>query len=368
MYRPDSTQVVTISQNGSSRRWLGQLGNVGDLWYSFTCPGGPAQMQCTLMRDSRFRTDALDPGRIVQLIRGGSVVWDGRLDEPDGSQGVWQISAHGAGTFGNDFVAYYTGAWTANPDSAVNNAITRGLRWVNPGIGFPTGIWLSQSVDPGMQSITDMMNLVTSKGGLTWYVSCRPRGNVLSVFPLPTVASRLLMSTTPAVRTLYGDINAVYERYQVSADSDSSPAAFSTTSTIEQSSIDKYGRMEVPADLSSVGTISAATAQSVGRFMLDRYQRANFGSAFTVSQGQIMTMGGTPVDLGMEQAGGVYRVILTNTGFGGELSPVPINIMAGEYKWDDEAGIATVTPFQSFTHDFASLLSNATQFAPQQGR
>lgn len=358
MYRPDSSQVVTISRDGSSRRWLGHLGNVSGLWYSFTCPGGPAQMQCTLMRDSRYRTDALDPGRLVQIIRGGSVVWDGTLDEPDGSQGTWQISAHGAGTFGNDFTAYYTGLWTANPDSAVNNAITRGLRWINPGIGFPTGIWLGQPVDPAMQSITDLMNLVTSKGSLTWYVSCRPRGNVLSVFPLPTVASRLLISTTPAVRTLYGDVNAVYERYQVTADSDAAAATYSTTSTVEQTSIDKYGRMEVPADLSSAGIMSAGSAQTVGRHVLDMYERANFASAFTVSPGQITTMGGTPVDLGMEQAGGVYRVILTNTGFGGELSPVPVDILAGEYKWDDEARVAVVTPFQSFTTNVSSLLAN----------
>lgn len=361
------SQVVSISQDGKTRRWLGHIGHVSNLVYSFTCPGGPDQMTCTLNRTSRYRTDAFNEGRIIQVLRGGSVIWDGQLDEPDGTSGVFQISAHGAGTFGADFVSEWTGAWSGALDSAINRAITRGLRWVNPGVGSPTGIWLGQQVDSGMQFITDHLNLACSKGSLTWYVNCRPRGNVLSVFPLPlastAVPGRLLVSTVPALRTLYGSVNRVWERYQTSADARTGPAVFALTSTDEPASIALHGPHEQPADLSSAGNLTAGQAQAVGRLVLNRYQRANFGSGFPVTWGSLLTMGGHPVDPGMNQAANVYRIVLTETGFGGELVPGPINVLGGEYVWDDHNQAGLMTPFQSNRHDFSTLLGLATPAA-----
>jgi len=112
-------------------RWLGAIGHVKQLKYSSTCPGGPDAMSCTLQVPPTLRTDALNPGRIVQVYRGAACVWEGILDEPAPSTDGWAITAHGAGTYGTHFAAIYT-TWTA--DNPVNQAITRGLRWANPGI------------------------------------------------------------------------------------------------------------------------------------------------------------------------------------------------------------------------------------------
>ena len=267
LLRPDASQVVTW-QGGSaglaSPRWLGEIGYVTGLVYSFACPGGPDQLTCNLEVDARYRTDALDPGRIVQVYRGASLVWDGKLDEAQPSAAGWHVTAHGAGNFGTDFTATYSGTWpTGLPDSAVNDAITRGLRWNNPGIGSPSGLFLGTPVDSGAQTVTDLLNLCTSQGGLTWYVNCRPVRNILSVFPLPTAVNRLLVSGTPVGRTLGGDFNTIKLRYQATADSTTGTGAvatFAVTTAVSQASIDKHGPMEAYEDLSSAGVVKIGRA------------------------------------------------------------------------------------------------------------
>lgn len=352
------TQVISISRDGSNRVPLGFLGHVSGLSYDFTCPGGPNQANFTLNRTARFRTGALDAGRIIHLIRGGTVVWDGDLDEPDATSGVIALSAHGSGTFGTDVMAYYSGAWSTNPDAAVNNAITRGLRWVNPGIGSPAGLFTGQRSDPASISVTDLLNNATQKGGLTWYVNPRPRGNVLSVFALPTVPGRILVSTAAAARTLFGTVNTIWDRYQSTSPS-GVPAGFNTVSTVEQASVDKYGPKETFHDLSSAGVTTAANVQAVDRQVLNNYQRAMFAGAFSVRQGQLMNMGGQRVDAGSEQAAFVCKLMLTDYGWGGEIKPGPISFLAGAYAWDDDQQLGAVTPYQSVRHDIAALLGLA---------
>src|SRR6266568_1727517 len=139
---PETSQVVTLTPAGTDQRLLGQFGHVSGLTYSFSCPGGADTLSCTLQVSARDRPEALNPGRIVRVFRGAGSVWDGKLLEPTYGSDGWNITARGSGTLGSDFDAVYTGNWGVSSfDNAVNAAITRGLRWINPGIGSPTGIW-----------------------------------------------------------------------------------------------------------------------------------------------------------------------------------------------------------------------------------
>lgn len=364
--RRNASQVVTYTQTMTSPRWLGTLGHVTGLTYSYTCPGGPDQMQCTLQREARFRTDALNPGRIVQIYRGASMIWEGKLDEPTPGDSGWTITAHGSGTYGTDFLAVYSGAWNTNPDSSINAAISRGMRWVNRGIGSPSGIWLGQAVDSGAQTITDLLNLNCSQGGLTWYVETRPSGNYIKVISLPTTVTNLLVAAGPVARTLGGDVNTIYLRYQTSNDAILTPSVFSTTSVTEQKSINLHGPMEAYLDLSSANVLSAGAAQTVGNLVLQRYQRASFAGPFPAGPGRLLTTGGAVVDLGMgmPQAPMVCRLILTDFGYGGEITPAPIQFLVGGYSYDDDAQTATITPFQYLRTSFSSLISAIGQAEP----
>src|SRR5258707_472451 len=155
MAAPGVSSVVTLRPDGTQPRHLGALGHVSALTYSWSNPGGPDQLSCTLQ--SRDRTDAMNPGRRCQVVRGARVIWDGKLMEPAETAGGWQVTAVGVGKAGADFAAVFT-TWT-NQNDAVNQAIARpgGLRWVNPGI--PAGGWLGQHAEFGSRANLRMLNL-----------------------------------------------------------------------------------------------------------------------------------------------------------------------------------------------------------------
>ena len=338
-----------VAADGSWTKWLGELGHVTSLTYSYALPGGPDQMSCLLQVDPTLRTNALNPGSTVEICRGASCVWSGKLLEPSPDVPGWTVSATGAGTLGSDFCAVYD-TWDQN--DAINQAISRGLPWVNPGVSA-AGVWLGQQPDSGSLMVTDFLNQICTYGGLTWYVG---RGNVLNVFPLPTEVTRLLVCTDPVTRTIAADVNALWLNYQTSAD-DATTATYGLTEATLPQSIDAHGQMEYYADLSSAGTLTEEVAQSIGAFILSRYNRANFAGPFTVSAGQLLTTGGTPVNLGCEQAGEVYRLMLTDYGYGGEVTAAPITFIGGEVAYDDTAQTLAITPFQSVSSDLSSLLT-----------
>jgi len=355
-------QVRTLRPDGTRQRWLGSIGGVSGLKYSYTIPGGCEQMTCYLAMDDRARTDATDPGRLVQVIRGGSIVWDGTLIEPQ-QGGGWQIEAAGSGTWGARYDATYTGAWaTAAPDTVIGDAVSRGLGWLPSAIGHPSGMFLGQPPDSGGIMIDAMLNQLTSTGGLTWWARRSAAGNLLQCFTIPTAPTRLLVVSEPVPRTLGGDFNAVSVRYCSVPDlGQGYPAAFSNVWAVDQPSIDKHGRTEAFLDLSNAGAMLSSDAQNVGLAVLKRYQRASFAGPFVAAPGQLRTVGGQPVDLGCFFQGNdgpmVCKLLLTDQAYGGEVIPGPVTFLVGRYEYDDDADMAAITPFQTPDEDFGGLLS-----------
>jgi hypothetical protein len=351
-WEPSASLSVPLTQP----RWLGALGHVTQLTYSYVLPGGPDQMSCLLQVEPTFRTDAMNPGRIVQVMRGGSVVWEGILQEPVPSPSGWQITAVGAGNYGTNFCAVYA-TWNDQND-AVNQAIARGLRWVNPGI--PSGVWLGQQVDSGAQQITDLLNLFCTLGGYVWYVG---RGNVLSVYPIPAAespsdATRALTCISPVPRTLGGDVDRIFFQFQTSRDN-ATAATYGLATVTDAPSLAKYGALEVYEDLSSAGLVTLGTVDALGANVFQRYQRASFSGPFTVRQGELLMPGGGACDLGQEQAGMVCTLLCTNFGYGGEVSADPVTFLVGAYEYNDQAQTAQVTPFQALDMSIANMLTAA---------
>jgi hypothetical protein len=361
---PLSSQVAVAPVNTAQWQYLGTLGTVTALTYSFTCPGGCDKMTATIMVPAAYRTSLFNPGWRVQVTRGGHVVWTGKMDEPVPTSSGWNLTASGDGNRGTDFLAIFDHAWpSGEPDEAVNRAIAYGMPWVNPGIGNPPGAWFGQAVDTGAQTITAMLNLICTRGGLTWYVNSQPGGvpgSHLSVFPLPSVPSRLLVASTPVARTLGGDINTIWLRYEVTADNSTTGATASYAIAFVQNTASAlaHGPIETYIDLSSAGVMTQAAAQAVGSYVLSIYQRASFAGPFTARYGQLTTTGGAPVDPGTDQAGTVCKLILTDFGYGGEVTPqFPVQFIVGSYSWDDLAQVATITPYQAIDQSLTGMLS-----------
>jgi hypothetical protein len=235
----------------------------------------------------------------------------------------------------------------------------------------PAGSWLGQEVDPAAQDITSLLNLCCTYGGLAWWINTTPHGNYLSLFPLPVVPDRILVCNDPVPRTLNGQPTRIFERYQVtgdnlSGDSGSADAAtFAATSTVDQPSATAFGVTEEYIDLSQAGVMPAAAAQAVGANIMARFLRASFSGQFDVGPGDLLTMGGQPVDLGSETSLHVYKVVLTDYGYGGEVTLLPpVTFLGGAYVFDDPTQSGQVTPFQYQASDIQSLLGAAASVLP----
>jgi hypothetical protein len=326
----------------------------------------------TIMCPAAYRTQLFNPGWQVKVIRGGHQVWYGKLDEPQPSASGWTLTAVGAGNLSQNFVSYFSvdDVYPVDePDEILNRAISRGLPWVNPGLNsgpYASQYWMGQATDPGSQTVSAFLNLICTRGGLTWYVSSQPGGsyggNNLSVFPLPTTPNRLLVCTTPIARTLGGDYNSIFIRYMVTADNSSaSPpvaANYNVVAVQNTASIAAHGVLETYLDLTDVGVMTVTQCQALANYVFEYYQRASFAGPFTVSYGQLLNVGGAPVDLATDQAGNVCRLILTDFGYGGEVVPnVPITFIIGSYVYDDFAQTAQVSPFQTFDSSLTGMLS-----------
>jgi hypothetical protein len=350
MFRADASQIITYAIDGTDPRLLSQVGPVAALAYSFALPGGPDQMSCLLQRSAQSRMKAIDPGRIVCIYRGALRIWEGKLDEAAPDPGGWAITAHGSGTYGGDFMAHWT-SW--NADNPVDQAITRGLRWVNSGLAASSPYTASQTDDASVDVTTHLSN-IADPAQLTWYVRTTPTQNRLSMFALPAAPTRILLATTPALRTLHGYFTTLWGKYEIT-----SAPTYGVTSISNTAQLARHGPMEAYADLSQDGTNSAGSAQAILAKILSRYTAASYGGPFTVRPGQVTNLGGQAVDLGTEEAGEVYLLLLAAGGYGGEVVPaLPVTFAGGLYEYDDPSGSATITPYVSVRYDLATLLSN----------
>jgi hypothetical protein len=348
-----ASQVQTFYPDGTQPYFLGRLGHVSGLNWSSIIPGGSAAMSCLLGREASFRHPAMNPGRIVKIHRGGSHVWTGKLQEPTPGPGGWTIAATGNGVLGADYRCVYS---TFNQNDPLDQAIGRGLPWSKASLSS-SGLWLSSKPDSGSITITDYLNLITSSGGSLWQVD---RYNTLTItaFPLTTATpTRLLVATNPVARTVTEDVNRLYARYQASADNTNIGATASyalVSSTVPGAA--QHQEQEDYMDLTGAGVISSGTATAACSAILAKYQRANWAGPFQVGYGQYLNAGGVPVDLGCERAGEVVKLLVTDGGYGGEVSPVPIVFIAGQVAYDDSARVATITPYQSVTTDLAGMM------------
>lgn len=395
-------------------RWLGDIGHVSAVDYSYSLPGGPDQLTCVLQVEPNLRPDALNPGRIITAHRGGSCIWEGELNEPQAATTGWTITANGVGTYGTNFGAWWeagagptsgSSGWTA--DAPIDFAIARGLRWRNNGIGSPSGIYLGPVQDAGSLTCTDFLNLLCTGGSLTWELrqpasasSFPPGPWELNVYTLPqdssgnplqagaatkvsteilqgskfkrvdllqalprTPPDLYIINTNPLPRTIAANINTIIIYYQATADvtatstQKASSATYTTTFADIPSAVAAQGRMEYYLDASSAGVMSQAQAAAIAQNVLNKYIRVSFSTPMAVQPGQLVNVGGVAVDLGCNWGGASVSIQVTNPAFGGEVGFSPITFTIGEYEYNDASQTATVTPYQSVKTDISSIIA-----------
>lgn len=350
-----TAQVCTLTQAYTDRRWLGALGHINGLNWDFIEPGGPNAMSLTIARPPTWRDVALDPGRITEIWRGTSRIWEGILDEGVPDTSGWSLTSHGSGTYGSTYEAHYT---TWNMDNPIDLAIARGLRWKKPTFGAVG--WLQQQAADASVFIADFLNNNTIQAGLLWRVDAR-QGNLLSISapadPIKGV-DRLLVCTVPNPRTLASGLNTLWATYVSAVDSDSGETTNSTIMVQNAASALKYGNLEDTVDLTAAGLMTSGQVTTNMNNVLSQYVRAMFTQSYSVRYGQYLTLGGSPVDLGCETAfPHVARLLLTDGSYGGEVVATPVSFVVGQYAFDQDSETAQVTPYQSYKTDLSTLLT-----------
>jgi hypothetical protein len=405
---PNKDGLVTVPELANPK-WLGQVGHVAGLNYTYAIPGGPDQLTCALQVEPNYRTDAINPGRVITAHRGGSCIWEGTLTEPTPAPTGWTLTANGCGTYGSNFGAWwqlsFPDSWSV--DGPIDLAIARGLRWTNLGLNNPGTAYLGPVQNPGSLTITDFMNLLCTGGALSWQLVQPPSASsfppgpwVIDLFPLPTdtsgnpiesapssiLSSQLftfnrwsrsdlsstlsrrppdlyVVNTNPIGRTITADINTVIVYYQVTADTTATTtdvavaATYGTTFADIPASVAMHGRLEYFLDVSSAGVMTQPQAAAIAQNVLSKYVRANFSGSFTVQPGQLLNVGGFPVDLGCNWGGYMASVQVENFAAGGEVGFAPMTFQIGEYAFDDDTQTATVTPYQNARNDLASVVA-----------
>jgi hypothetical protein len=361
-------QVFSALRDGSDIRAVGQEGLVDSLSWGSALPGGDATMSMSVAMARRYRTPAFEPGRLVEVHRGGPV-WRGTMAEPEPAEnGGWLVTAQGEGTYGNNFRARFYNTDRPDLDQIIGNAIdpTRAgaMQWTSPGnLNGTPGLDRDQKFESGSQSVTEALNTMTAaKGALTWVID-RYRSR-LRIYPLPriTAPTRLLLTADMPGRTLNGYYNAMWVRHQMTEDQSGNPAQFGLTGVFFNGPAARYGALEGYADFANAGVMTGAEPGDRATAILNAYQATAYTQEFTVTPGQVLTLGGGTVDLGTERAGEVYAVIgtagptdmLLN---GGEVSALhQVCFLSGAYHWDDFAQAARITPYQLVRTDFANLV------------
>jgi hypothetical protein len=336
---------------GGDRVYLDSLGPIRGLRLSTTVNGDQgASWQAAL--DPRLDHRALQPGRIIGVPISLAQAWQGVLDTPQRGT-VWQFTATGTAALLDRWSAIDTTAAgnALNCNEIVDEAISRGLvasRGALPSL--PAGTQPSGSL-----TLAAALTQVTSGLNQWWNIS---RAKKITAAALPTALAYLLKAQDNAGgRTVDGFVTDVTVTYLNAATY--RLAALQRANTTARA---KYGRFEQTLDLTGEGPLTTAQAQTRGdNYLTLNAPRLKFAGAFLVAHGQLLTPGGTPVDLATVQSGTLTQVMLTDPDTAaGELALGPVQIVGGQTDYDVDADQLTLTPLDYSPQGLAALVGSTS--------
>lgn len=347
------TAVFTETPSGTDRIYLDELGPISGLVYSHSCPGGAKAASFNLNVPPETRHRALTTGRRLCVVRGGRVVWRGRLDTAiPGSP--WAVTALGIGTFGNDFRAVPNNDSIADGNAynlaeVIDAAIERGLRWTRATTS-PTA-WTGAAADSAAKTISEACTEVAEAVGQVWQVDVDGRWTMAAA---PTTVTRLLTAIdTPGGSTLDGFYSAVFLAY-----TDSGAGARGVRYAIDTLAEADHDHIEGFADLTADGSFTAVEAQAaVEAYVARSGYRTQFSGDLVAPAGTLLNVGGQPVDLGCETAGVRLRVLLVQPDRFGEQQPGrTVETLVAETRYDVDADVLTLTPLETTRQGLSAVL------------
>jgi hypothetical protein len=340
--------VYSEAPGSGDRVYLDSLGVIRGLRFSTTINGDwAASWQAAL--DPRLDHRALQPGRQISIPITPSQAWQGTLDTPHADT-VWEFTATGTAQLLDRWSAIdSTTANALNLNQVTDEAITRGLNATRGTLpSLPAG-----SQPSGSLTLAAAYTQVTSGLNQWWNIS---RTNKITAATLPTTLTYLLKAQDKAGgRTADGFVTDVTVVYLNAATY--KPDVLQRSNTAARN---KYGRYEQFLDLTPDGPLTTAQAQTRGdNYLTVNAPRLKFTGAFLVARGQLLTPGGTAVDLATVQSGALTQVMLTDPDTAaGELALGPVQIVAGQTEYDVDADQLAYTPLDYSPQGLAALVGS----------
>lgn len=329
--------VFTEAPGGGDRCHLDVIGVVGGLRYS-TSINGDLTASWQMQLDPKTNHRALAPGRTVRLPYGAAKGWRGVLGNPRRGD-VWEFNAQGFPWLAKNRLAVSSGSGNGlDLDDVVDEAISRGLPWTRTA-SLPA--LAAGTQQDGTQSLSDSLTTVCDAKGKLWTVD--RDGNVTAAVRPTNVAYILQANDTAGGRTVIGFATDVFVTYW---DIDTWGVATVLRSVTSR----PYGDFEDVLDITDLGPITETQAQEHGdNWLAKRAPRLRFTQAFAATHGQLLSPGGTPVDLATVQAhDGLVKVLLTDPdSAAGELSLGAVRVPMGETDYDVDADVLSITPLDS---------------------
>lgn len=323
--------------------WANLWGTVSGLKFSTQANGGCWTASWSMPGvDARTAAPAWDARTSVEIVLGGQCVWQGVLRDPQWDSG--SFSAIGLGQLAGDRLALdSSGNPTTVPNTAVDQAIARGLPWIRPNTISTAAV---ASVDKGGLRIGALLDAYCTGAGLMWTVG---PDRIISTFAPPTAATWMLTPGEIDQMSIDGEDYAtnLYATYQyVDVDSTASPKPVLTATTSAATSDDRFATVEYPVDLTPLGpfgtpsttaaakSLGATSAQSLlnGMLALGKGRPAYLddinGNALT-----LLTADGAPAELALVHAGDAVLVSGAIDAYGMGINPLVV-IGATNYDHD----------------------------------
>lgn len=327
--------------------WLSNISAWGNLNWSHTADGGCKDASWQMDLPRTFSHPALVRGKVVEIFIGASRVWQGFLSEPDVDDD-WTFNALGLSLLGKDYLCFDGSLnTTSKPDTAIDQAISRGLPWRRPD-SLSNTAFAAGDTTASLNYVGDLLDAWSESVSKRWgvdgdgivYARADP---TTPTWHLKGGAARFGLADDEYASDLYG-------RYIASA--------YATATVGDSVARTKFGRREAAVDLTTMGllTLGQATAQLNG-ILAKGKARLGYTNGLEASKWQLTTPGGTPAYLPFVTAGQLVRMfgVLDEQG-----QPLPyVDWVIGESNYEAGAETIALTPVGLVDRDFASVLSGA---------
>ena len=335
--------------------WAKEIGPVGDFEWSERWPGGAWEASWRMDLPANFDHPALRRGARVKVIEHGAVLGQFTLNEPD--RAAWSFNAAGLAREGERYYALDgSGNQSSVPDTVVDAAIARGLPWTKP-TTISTSPVNGTSSEGGLRKVSDLLDMWAEENATRWGINAD--GEFYSAAD-PTAAS---WHFTPGQGQL-GLADDEYASHLIGRYRDSA-STYATASVGDAAAAARWGRVEVPVDLTSLGIITGTRATDILTGMLAKGRaRLGWTNGLEILPGQLLSGGGTAAHLPFVRAG--QRAMLHGILDAQLETRMSLSFVIGEARHRQD-GSLFIAPVGLAARTLADVLSLTSKTGPRYG-